>query len=794
MKHDHHLRWLSWPLVASTLLITVQASTDGNPPRPEGPATVAGPSPLEPRIVPTVQWNDSAGQQDATPIAASNPVDSRITATVHPPVPARLDAMWYAPAADAAQPSPAIASFARGVQLLDESDDPSKALPLIDNPALAKTAVADYARYYTGVALQRLNRLDEADAAFAAVAARKIDAQLPESALYRRAEIRESKLDFTGAVAIYDELLQRTVASPQIALVKLGADASAAGDRARAIEAHRRVLQEFTLSAEVAEAERLLDQLGGFALDTPAAVAQEFGRAEALFKARKYDLAKNAYTRVIGKLQGEDRERSTMRLAQIQAATGQPRQARDVFQRFVTHSALGAEAQFGMLYERRATGHHDEANSLTEDFVARHPNHPLAEEALNEMARRHVLDDDDERAAKVYTRMVDRFPAGAFAERGAWKAGWWAYRQKNFAETIRVFERGAAMFPRSDYRPSWLYWTARAYEQMGEKLKAVERYRLTSTDYFNTYYGRLAWKRLEEHGEATVTAGIRRATAPPAPPPNLEIIRRLLAAGLFRPALNELLYAQKLWGDSPQLQATLGYVHNKMGNLRLGITAMRRAYPQFMAAGGEELPQDILRIIFPLDYWPLLKGNAQAQGLDPYIVAALAAQESTFDPQIKSSANAVGLLQLIPPTGRRIAKKIGMRNFSERSLTNPEINARLGTQYFGDMVKEFGGYHYALAGYNAGEHRVRRWNDEAPGLPVDEWIDNIPFPETQNYVKRILGTAEDYRRLYGDGQTPTAVTRKSPPTKKATTPKKAPAKKAPAKKAPTKKSPPKKGA
>jgi soluble lytic murein transglycosylase len=66
------------------------------------------------------------------------------------------------------------------------------------------------------------------------------------------------------------------------------------------------------------------------------------------------------------------------------------------------------------------------------------------------------------------------------------------------------------------------------------------------------------------------------------------------------------------------------------------------------------------------------------------------------------------------------------------------------------MVKEFGGYHYALAGYNAGEHRVRRWNREAPGLPQDEWIDNIPYPETQNYVKRILGTAEDYRRLYGE--------------------------------------------
>jgi soluble lytic murein transglycosylase len=220
-----------------------------------------------------------------------------------------------------------------------------------------------------------------------------------------------------------------------------------------------------------------------------------------------------------------------------------------------------------------------------------------------------------------------------------------------------------------------------------------------------------------------------------------------------------------------------------MGNFRLGISAMRRAYPQFMAAGGEDLPPEILRIIFPLDYWPLLKGNAQAQGLDPYMLAALAAQESAFDPVVKSAANAVGLLQIIPSTGRRLARQVGMRSYSQKSLQNPEINARLGSKYFGDLVREFGGYYYALAGYNAGEHRVRRWNEEAPGLPQDEWIDNIPFPETQNYVKRILGTAEDYRRLYSEGQV-AAVNRKAPPKKSAAP---APAKKTPTKKAPVKK-------
>jgi soluble lytic murein transglycosylase len=771
--NDHGVpftKWLVWPLVASTLLISLQAWTGGSaPPQAHGSAPLA------------------------------NTVEARLNPTIHPAVPARLDAMWYVPEGEPPTGG-VVANLARGVQLLEDAGSATEALPLVSHEALRKTNIADYARYYAGLALQRLDRLEEADAAFAAVAARAIDAQLPESALYRQAEIREARKDFGGAVAIYEQLLGRPVASPQIALVKLGAAAAAMGDRVRAIDAHRRVLREFTLTAEAAEAERLLEALDGWVLDSSAAVAEELGRAEALFKARKYDLAQNAFARVRPRLDGDDEHRATLRLAQLQAAQGQHRTARDTFRRYANHPTLGVEAQFGLLSAARALGDHREANSLTDDFVARHPNHHLAEEALNEMARRYVLDDDDETAATIYTRMIDRFPAGVFAERGAWKAGWWAYRQRNFAETVRIFERAAANFPRSDYRPSWLYWTARAYEQSGERDKAVERYRLLATDYLNTYYGRLTWKRLEALNEASITPGVRRTTiTASSPPPNIDLVRALIRAGLYRPALNELQYAQKVWGDSPTLQATIAFVHNKLGSLRLGISAMRRAYPQFMTAGGEELPQEILRVIFPLDYWPLLRGNAQAQGVDPYILAALAAQESTFDARIRSSANAVGLLQIIPPTGRRLAKRIGMRNFTARSLENPEINARLGTQYFGDMVKEFGGYHFALAGYNAGEHRVRRWNEEAPGLPQDEWIDNIPYPETQNYVKRILGTADDYRRLYGDGQVPTAVNRKtaatksvSPAQKSTKAPaKKTPSKKAPVKKAPTKKVPPK---
>jgi soluble lytic murein transglycosylase len=176
---------------------------------------------------------------------------------------------------------------------------------------------------------------------------------------------------------------------------------------------------------------------------------------------------------------------------------------------------------------------------------------------------------------------------------------------------------------------------------------------------------------------------------------------------------------------------------------------MKRAYPQWLAAGGESLPVEIQKVVFPLDYWPLLQKHATARGLDPFLVAALTAQESTFDPVIRSSANAVGLMQVLPSTGRQFARKLKIPRFTAAMLTDPETNVRLGTAIFAESIRKFGGVHFALAAYNAGDHRVAAWQRERPGMPQDVFIDDIPFPETQNYVKRILGTAEDYRRLYG---------------------------------------------
>ncbi len=724
---------------------------------------------------------------------------SRLVPTVHPPLPAALSAFWMAASTDANATTPLLRDFVRGVGLLEESDNAAAALPLLNASGLASTPMADYARYYTAVALRRLDRLDDAEAVFAALVAKRLEGHLSEDAALRQAEVREARGNYAGAIAIYEENLTRRLALPQVWSLRLGGAAEVVADRRKSIANYRRVYDEFPTSIEAGQAEQALTRLKAWDEDWAVRTPRELARAATLFTARRFPAARSSYERIRDRANGGDRNLAIVRLGAIDVLTSNGRRAREVLaQHRGDLGDVGLEAQFYYLGATRSTGQHDDFEAATRAFVDGHPGSIWAEEALNNLATHHILVDEDERAEEIFNEMLTRFPTGRNAERAAWRAGWWAYRSGDFQDAIRVFEQGSTTSPRSDYRPAWLYWSGRAYDQLSDREAATARYTLTATDYLNSYYGRLASARLRERGITTVPPNLKRVAAAPdtsALPPTSGRIEALIALGLHRVALNELQHAQRMWGDAPRLQATIALIQNRLGELRPGINAMRRAYPQFLASGGEELPPEILEIIFPVNYWPLLQKHAAAHGLDPYLMAALVAQESTFDPVIVSSAKAIGLMQILPSTGRQYARRLGIKPFSTPRLTEPEVNVRIGTSYFADLIEEFGGAHYALASYNAGESRVRQWKAERTGLPFgqEEFIDDIPFPETQNYVKRILGTAEDYRRLYTGraGLTTTDATKVAPAPRKTSTKSVPAAKVAPPKKkaTPKKRSP-----
>ena len=153
---------------------------------------------------------------------------------------------------------------------------------------------------------------------------------------------------------------------------------------------------------------------------------------------------------------------------------------------------------------------------------------------------------------------------------------------------------------------------------------------------------------------------------------------------------------------------------------------------------------------FPLEYQNLVKNAARSQGISPAWAYGIMRRESAFDPKIVSSANAKGLMQILPSTAKNIARKIGIRNHRTSDLLVPEKNARIGTAYLSQMLKKFrGNYAKATASYNAGPHRIPRW---LPDFPIDaaRWIESIPFNETRKYVRSVMAytTIYDHKLNY----------------------------------------------
>ena len=153
---------------------------------------------------------------------------------------------------------------------------------------------------------------------------------------------------------------------------------------------------------------------------------------------------------------------------------------------------------------------------------------------------------------------------------------------------------------------------------------------------------------------------------------------------------------------------------------------------------------DALRVRFPTRHRGLIEDLARELEIGPETIFAVIRKESIFQTRIRSSAGAIGLMQLRPTTASHITDRYRIPYRGKKSLEDPRTNLQLGSRYLRDQLRAFGNLAYAAAAYNAGPNRVAQWLALYPDLPLDEWIAQIPFPETRNYVKRVL----EYEKVY----------------------------------------------
>jgi soluble lytic murein transglycosylase len=709
-----------------------------------------------------------------------NPLDPPVlTATTHPPISRDASALWLAPtAADLrlATTKP-FSTLKAAVQALKDgraAESLKLMTPLVDGSMQAVSPLDAYVAYYAARADMGLSNFDRAEHRLKELREKPLQGYLTEAAPLAEAEAAEAQSEYDTALTIYETLSREKTSSPEEIWMQLARAASAAGDRSRAAQAYARVYYEFPFSDLAGDARAQLERLDALEPLAPqsARYRLDLGRAERLFAARRYADAQSGFEALRRHAVGDDRDLVALRLAECDFFRRRYRQARLELREFIDDGPRQGTpaAQVLRWGPRRAEALYFYASTLerlklTSDYLRtvselldRFPDSSWAEDALNDLATYYSRQGDDATADAVLRELHAKFPAGRYAARAGWKIGWRAYRAGRYADTATYFDMTARQFPRSDYRPAFLYWSGRAYDAMGDRATANARYRLATTDYLNTYYGRVSSNRLTRRGEAAALPGLEFISAgavhtdASAAPPTTQVIRSLLAVGLYDEAMNELRYAQRTWGDTAILQATIGWIYKEQGDLLDAIVAMKRAYPQYMASGGELMSEEVLKVIFPVDYWDDIRAQATRHSLSPYLLAALIAQESGFDATIRSSANAVGLMQLLPSTGRLYARRLKLGGFRTSMLTTAQTNLAMGSAYLADLMRKFGEPYLALAAYNAGDGRVARWmaGRRIEDLDREEFIDDIPFAETQNYVKKVLSMTEDYRRLYDD--------------------------------------------
>ena len=346
--------------------------------------------------------------------------------------------------------------------------------------------------HYKGLAELRVGRTADARQTFQALQARDPIGYLVEAAALREGECDEALGDPRAAAQVYERLSAMKTTSPDDVLMRLGKAAKAAGDTDKAVNAFSRVYFEFPFSDLSALASDELDHLSNVPSITGGSTRYklELGRAERLFGAKRYAQARGDFENVRKVAEGDDKELVNIRIAECDYFLKRPRNARDEVKPYVAKAARQGEALYFYAVAQRELGDQSEYLSIVRRLVNDFSDQTWAEEALNNLATHYILLSDDEQADAVFREMYQKFPMGHYAERAGWKIGWWAYKNANYTETIRVFESAAAHFPRSDYRPSWLYWSARAHDALKDTAVADARYRLVATDYLNSYYGR----------------------------------------------------------------------------------------------------------------------------------------------------------------------------------------------------------------------------------------------------------------------------------------------------------------
>ena len=619
--------------------------------------------------------------------------------------------------------------------------------------------LGDYVAYYLGTCYLQTGHQAEGLAALA-----NFSTTYPDSLLVRDANLSYANaLLSEGRASEATELLEKSRLPARSDIeFGLGRAYVALREFPKASDALANVYFNMPLAAE---ADAAYAELKKLPISFQATPAQRKTRAELLMKSKRYNDAVDEYRELAIHATPDNRPAAELAYADALHRSGRNREAKaEVANLPGATPEQNAQRLYILAEAAWSAGENDSFYKIVDQLRQASPSSPWLEQVLLLVANLHLVHHEPDQALDAFRELQQRFPNGSKASFAHWKAAWLTMRLGRTDEAKKEFEEQIAIYPNGNETSNALYWRARLAEEDKQPEMARAFYQKLSDRYRNYYYAELGRDRMKKLPESSTTPGqyplldrippldhAEKVTLeePPADDLHLQKAKLLGNGGLVDFAVRELQAAANDDKGNWELAET-AQIYTDTGHFDRAIEVMKKSVPSYFAVDIPMLPREYWEALFPRPYWSDLKRYSTANGLDPYLVASLIRQESEFNPLAVSHSNAVGLMQLLPRTGKLVAHQEELKRYNPSQLFTPAVNLQLGTRYFRGMVDQFGGsFEHALAAYNAGSDRVEEWMGQGPYRDSPEFVESIPFTETREYVQAIMRNASVYRQLYG---------------------------------------------
>jgi soluble lytic murein transglycosylase len=551
----------------------------------------------------------------------------------------------------------------------------------------------------------------------------------------------------------------------------LGLAYEAVGEQQQAALSYSRVYYSWPNTDLAAQSSTALDRLRtALGKDFPAAPArQQLERCEKWIAAREYGKAKQEYAALAQSLEGNEKDLARVGVAAADYLSGNAASAmRELKALHVNRSEADAQRLYYLSEAARKAGDDSEMMDAVNELGEHYRESVWRLKALVDAGNRFVVTNDRDKFLPLFKAAADTFPADSSTAYCHWKIAWDAYLNDK-PERVMLLREQIEKYPDDSRAGTALYFLGRIAELNLKFDEARAYYDKLSAQYPHYFYGVLARQRTKDKiasakPDTGVAMWLEDVDWPAhrdlsATEPNSATAQRIVRAHMLRDAgLQDIAEAELRFGagtenEQPQLLA-LELAQNAESPFR-ALRVMKSFSADYLSLPLDKAPTKFWQMLFPLPYKEDLFMHAREKGLDPYDVAALIRQESEFNPGAKSPAKALGLMQLMPSTGRMLGKQQGMGYVSTNALLKPDISIRLGTEYLRQQLDSWDGDMFrTLAAYNAGPGRVHQWLNWSNFREPAEFVESIPFNETREYVQAVLRNADIYRQLYAGRSLP----------------------------------------